>query len=60
MISEIKSKQILRDFKIHFAQEIEAKTVIEAVDASNKIGYPVVIKLCADAISHKTERGLVR
>ena len=24
------------------------------------IGYPVVVKLCGDAIAHKTERGLVR
>ncbi|MDQ1511985.1 MAG: hypothetical protein QOG50_3829, partial [Actinomycetota bacterium] len=31
-----------------------------AVTAADTIGYPVVVKLCGDAIAHKTERGLVR
>ena len=31
-----------------------------AVAAADAIGYPVVVKLCGDAIAHKTERGLVR
>jgi acetyl-CoA synthetase (ADP-forming) len=31
-----------------------------AVAAAEELGYPVVAKLCGDAIAHKTERGLVR
>ena len=31
-----------------------------AVAAAEAIGFPVVVKLCGDAIAHKTERGLVR
>ena len=32
----------------------------DAVAAAETLGYPVVAKLCGDAIAHKTERGLVR
>ena len=32
----------------------------EAVAAAEGFGFPVVAKLCGDAIAHKTERGLVR
>jgi hypothetical protein len=35
-------------------------TADEAVTAANDAGFPVVLKLCGDAIAHKTERGLVR
>ena len=35
-------------------------TPTAAVAAADAIGYPVVVKLCGDAIAHKTERGLVR
>jgi len=31
-----------------------------AAEAADALGYPVVAKLCGDAIAHKTERGLVR
>ena len=31
-----------------------------AVAAAAELGFPVVVKLCGDAIAHKTERGLVR
>ena len=32
----------------------------DAVEAAQEFGFPVVAKLCGDAIAHKTERGLVR
>jgi acetyl-CoA synthetase (ADP-forming) len=31
-----------------------------AMRAADELGYPVVVKLCGDAIAHKTERGLVQ
>ena len=60
MLSEVKSKQFLSKYGLAFATEIEAFSVGDAVEAANRIGYPVAIKICADAISHKTERGLVK
>ena len=37
-----------------------APTPTRAVAAADALGFPVVVKLCGDAIAHKTERGLVR
>jgi acetyl-CoA synthetase (ADP-forming) len=42
------------------AAERLAGTADEAAVAADALGYPVVAKLCGDAIAHKTERGLVR
>lgn len=60
MLSEVKSKQILSKYGVPFTTEIEVSSVADAVNAANEIGYPVAIKICADAISHKTERGMVK
>ena len=35
-------------------------TAPEAGAAAAALGFPVVVKLCGDAIAHKTERGLVK
>ena len=42
------------------ADEREVATAELAAQAADEIGFPVVAKLCGDAIAHKTERGLVR
>jgi acetyltransferase len=42
------------------AAERLVTTASDAVSAAEELGYPVVAKLCGDAIAHKTERGLVR
>ena len=42
------------------ADEREVATAELAGLAATEIGFPVVAKLCGDAIAHKTERGLVR
>src|SRR5262249_46546361 len=41
-------------------QEHVVATPDEAAEAAERIGFPVAVKLCGDAIAHKTERGLVR
>jgi acyl-CoA synthetase (NDP forming) len=56
-LSEAASKQLLVPFGVPFAQEKVCSTAAQAVDAANKIGYPVVLKLSGDRIAHKTERG---
>ncbi|HRD99926.1 MAG TPA: acetate--CoA ligase family protein, partial [Ilumatobacteraceae bacterium] len=35
-------------------------SIPQAAAAATEIGFPVVVKLCGDAIAHKTERGLVK
>ena len=59
-LSEAASKALLRSAGVPMADEREVKTASEAAVAASEIGFPVVAKLCGDAIAHKTERGLVR
>jgi acetyltransferase len=42
------------------ADEREVADAAGAATAATAVGYPVVVKLCGDAIAHKTERGLVK
>ncbi|MEI6495269.1 MAG: acetate--CoA ligase family protein [Actinomycetota bacterium] len=59
-LSESASKALLRQFGVPLADEREVTTAAAAAEAATAIGFPVVAKLCGDAIAHKTERGLVR
>jgi acetyltransferase len=60
MLSEVKSKKFLSKYGVAFTSEIEVLSPRDVVSAANELGYPVAIKICADAISHKTERGMVK
>jgi len=59
-LSESRSKHLLADYGVPVLPERNAGTADAAVDAATELGYPCVLKLCGDAIAHKTERGLVR
>jgi acyl-CoA synthetase (NDP forming) len=59
-LSEHASKALLADYGVPCAREALAVDVPGAVEAAGALGFPVVVKLCGDAIAHKTERGLVR
>ena len=59
-LSEAASKALLREFGVPMADEREVTSAAAAAAAASEIGFPVVAKLCGDAIAHKTERGLVR
>ncbi len=59
-LSEAASKELVARFGVPVLDERTAASADAAVRAADTIGYPVVIKLCGDAIAHKTERGLVR
>ena len=59
-LSEATSKRVLAEAGVPVLDERVVASASEAGDAADALGYPVVAKLCGDAISHKTERGLVR
>jgi acetyl-CoA synthetase (ADP-forming) len=59
-LSEADSKQLLREHGVPVLDERIVDDPPAAAAAAESIGYPVVAKLCGDAIAHKTERGLVR
>ena len=59
-MSEAASKALLREYGVPMADEREVGTAEAAAVAAGALGFPVVVKLCGDAIAHKTERGLVK
>ena len=58
--SEFESKKILKSCGVPVANEAIVKSVHEALEYANQMGYPVVLKGHGSKLSHKTERGLVR
>jgi acetate---CoA ligase (ADP-forming) subunit beta len=59
-LSEAESKRRLAAVGVPVLDERVVGSPAEAVAAATGLGFPVVAKLCGDAIAHKTERGLVR
>jgi acetyltransferase len=59
-LSEHASKRLLEGFGVPVARDRLAPDAEAAVAAARELGFPVVLKLCGDAIAHKTERDLVR
>ena len=59
-LSEHDSKQLLAGYGVPVARERLAADPAEARRAAEELGYPVALKLCGEAIAHKTERDLVR
>jgi acetyl-CoA synthetase (ADP-forming) len=59
-LSEADSKRVLARAGVPVLDERVVASADEAALAADALGYPVVAKLCGDAIAHKTERGLVR
>lgn len=54
---EARSKEILSQAGLSFAQEAVAESADAAVAAANKMGYPVVLKILSAQIAHKSEVG---
>jgi len=59
-LSEHESKRLLAGYGVPIATEQIVQDADSAAHAAAAIGFPVVVKLCGDAIAHKTERDLVR
>jgi len=60
ILTEYESKQLLATYGIPVAETYVARNEEEAVDLAGKIGYPVVLKLFSETITHKTEVGGVQ
>jgi acetyltransferase len=56
----LESKAVLHAFGIPVTQSIEAHSASEALVAAESLGFPIAMKISADAISHKSDIGGVR
>ncbi len=59
-LSEAESAALVARHGVPVAPSALAGDPDAAVEAAERLGYPVVAKLCGPSIAHKTERGLVR
>ncbi|HEX6822856.1 MAG TPA: bifunctional acetate--CoA ligase family protein/GNAT family N-acetyltransferase [Candidatus Sulfotelmatobacter sp.] len=55
MLNEFESKQVLAAYGIQVVDTRIAENEADAVACSRSIGYPVVLKLLSNTISHKTD-----
>jgi acetyltransferase len=60
LLSEVESKQVLAAYGIPTVETRIATSEDEAARTAREIGYPVVVKLYSDTITHKTDVGGVR
>jgi len=60
ILTEIESKALLGHYGIPTVETRHAATPDEAVSIAEAIGYPVVVKLHSETITHKTDVGGVR
>ena len=60
ILTEAESKQLLALYGIPTVRTMVARTLEEAVKFAGEIGYPVVLKLHSETITHKTDVGGVQ
>lgn len=60
LLTEYESKQLLQAYGIPTVTTIIAETVESSIASAKKIGYPVVMKLHSETITHKTDVGGVK
>jgi acetyltransferase len=60
ILTEHESKQVLAAYRIPTVETRVAATLDDAVSAATSIGYPVVLKLYSETITHKTDVGGVK
>jgi acetyltransferase len=60
ILTELESKELLAAYGIPIVKTGVAKTETEAVNLADSIGYPVVLKIFSETITHKTDVGGVQ
>ncbi len=60
ILTEFESKQLLAAYNIPTVETRVATTAQDAVTAADAMGYPVVLKLYSETITHKTDVGGVQ
>ncbi|KAF0159603.1 MAG: acyl-CoA synthetase [Syntrophaceae bacterium] len=56
-LNEFEGATLLRQWEIPVIDGVLANDYLEAATAANRLGFPVALKICSEAVPHKTERG---
>jgi succinyl-CoA synthetase beta subunit len=59
-LNEVQSKELLLAYGIRAPREVLVTSAEAAVEAADRIGYPVVLKLVSASMLHKSDIGAVR
>ena len=59
-LTEIESKELLKEAGIPVVESRLAKTKAEAISLSKKMGFPVVLKIVSPDVIHKSDSGGVK
>lgn len=60
LLTEVESKQLLAAYGIPTVETLVAHSADEAVQHAEKLGFPVVLKLFSETLTHKTDVGGVQ
>jgi acetyltransferase len=60
LLTELESKEVLKLYGIPTVATVLAKSVDDAVEEAKATGFPVVLKLHSEIVTHKTDVGGVR
>ena len=60
ILTEAESKRLLASYNIPTIQTVIATNLLDAIKSANEIGYPVVLKLHSETVTHKTDVGGVQ
>ncbi len=60
ILTEFESKQVLKSYGVPAVETMVAPSADEAVRSAKELGYPVVLKLFSETITHKTDVGGVQ
>jgi len=60
VLTEFESKQLLQEIEIPIPEQVLSSTKEETISACEKIGFPVVLKLMAEDVVHKSDTGAVK
>jgi acetyltransferase len=60
ILTEVESKQVLAAYDIPTVEAYAAATAQDAVTAADRLGYPVVLKLHSETLTHKSDVGGVQ
>lgn len=56
-VGELDSKKLLEAYRIPTPRSFHARTAEEAIKSARRIGYPVVLKIDCEGITHKSDVG---
>ncbi|MCW5965172.1 MAG: bifunctional acetate--CoA ligase family protein/GNAT family N-acetyltransferase [Bryobacterales bacterium] len=60
ILTEFESKELLAAYGLPVVRTVIARSMEDAVRCANEIGYPVVLKLYSETITHKSDVGGVK